>query len=170
VAHVRALELLGYGGSRDVHIDDDVHIVNPQGLSMGARVRLSRGTRVECLGVEGRPGIGRVAIGEHVFVGERTTILAHESISVGRLTMIAHNCSLMDFNHGTDQTAPLAQQQGSTAPVTIGENCWLGAGVIVLPGVTIGNGTIVGAGAVVAKSLPANVIAAGVPARVIRPR
>jgi maltose O-acetyltransferase len=53
-------------------------------------------------------------------------------------------------------------------PITIGNNVWLGGGVIVLPGITIGENTVVGAGAVVTKDLPANVVAVGNPARVIR--
>ena len=54
------------------------------------------------------------------------------------------------------------------APVHIGENCWLGAGVIVLPGITIGDNTVIGAGSVVTKDLPANVVAVGNPCRVLR--
>ena len=54
-------------------------------------------------------------------------------------------------------------------PVRIGNNCWLGAGVVVLPGVTIGDNTVVGAGSVVTKDLPANVVAVGNPCKVLRP-
>lgn len=54
-------------------------------------------------------------------------------------------------------------------PVRIGKNCWLGAGVTVLPGVTIGDNTVVGAGSLVTRDLPANVVAVGSPCRVIRP-
>ncbi|MCD8127208.1 MAG: sugar O-acetyltransferase, partial [Clostridiales bacterium] len=54
-------------------------------------------------------------------------------------------------------------------PVHIGRNCWLGAGVVVLPGVTIGDNTVVGAGSVVTKDLPAGVVAVGNPCRVLRP-
>jgi galactoside O-acetyltransferase len=53
-------------------------------------------------------------------------------------------------------------------PIHIGKNCWLGAGVIVLPGITIGDNTVVGAGSVVTKDLPANVVAVGNPAKVIK--
>ncbi|WP_030106918.1 DapH/DapD/GlmU-related protein, partial [Actinoalloteichus caeruleus] len=56
----------------------------------------------------------------------------------------------------------------SAEPITIGDNVWLGGGVIVCPGVTIGENTVVGAGAVVTRDLPANVVAVGNPARVIR--
>ena len=55
------------------------------------------------------------------------------------------------------------------APVRIGEDCWLGAGVIVLPGVTIGRGSVIGAGSVVTKDIPENVVAFGNPCRVVRP-
>ena len=54
-------------------------------------------------------------------------------------------------------------------PVTIGNDCWLGAGVIVCPGVTIGDGCVIGAGSVVTKDIPANSFACGVPCRVVRP-
>ena len=54
-------------------------------------------------------------------------------------------------------------------PVRIGRNCWLGAGVIVLPGVTIGDNSVIGAGSVVTKDIPANVVAVGSPCRVVRP-
>jgi galactoside O-acetyltransferase len=53
--------------------------------------------------------------------------------------------------------------------VHIGKNCWLGAGVIILPGITIGDNTVIGAGSVVTKDLPANVVAVGNPCRVLRP-
>ena len=53
-------------------------------------------------------------------------------------------------------------------PIRIGKNCWLGAGVVVLPGVTIGDNTVVGAGSIVNKDLPANVVAVGNPCKVLR--
>ena len=54
-------------------------------------------------------------------------------------------------------------------PVRIGRNCWIGAGALIMPGVTVGDNTVVGAGSVVTKDLPANVVAAGNPCRVLRP-
>ena len=54
-------------------------------------------------------------------------------------------------------------------PVKIGKNCWLGAGVVVLPGVSIGDNTVIGAGSVVTKDIPANVVAVGTPCKVVRP-
>ena len=65
-------------------------------------------------------------------------------------------------------STPRRDKLESALPITIGDNVWLGGGVIVCPGVTIGENTVVGAGAVVVKDLPANVVAVGNPARVVR--
>jgi acetyltransferase-like isoleucine patch superfamily enzyme len=170
VGHVRVLGWLGYQGSRDVQLDADVRITYPPAVTLGPRVHLCRGVKLEPSQVEGRAVFGRIELGEHVFVGERTTIVSHERIAVGARTMIAHNCSLMDFNHGIEAGGPPSRLPGRTAEVVVEEDCWLGAGVIVLPGARVGAGTIVGAGSVVTKSLPPGVIAAGVPARVLRSR
>jgi acetyltransferase-like isoleucine patch superfamily enzyme len=170
VGHVRVLGWLGYRGSRDVHLDADVRIIYPPAVTLGAGVHLCRGVKLEPSVLDGGTSHGRIELGDKVYVGERTTIVSHARIAVGHRVMIAHGCSLMDMNHGIAPGGPPSLQPPTTAEVIVGDECWLGAHVIVLPGVRIGAGTIVGAGSVVTKSLPENVIAAGVPARVIRPR
>lgn len=169
IGYLRLLELLGYRGSREVHVDPHARILNPRGLTMSPGVWIRRDAKLECAVSDG-DRLGTISIGERTYVGERTSIVSYQRISIGDSTMIGHNCSIMDTNHGTDRGEAMGNQQGRTEPVSIGEDCWLGTGVIVLPGVTIGKGTIVGAGAVVTRSLPENVVAAGVPARVVRPR
>jgi len=169
IAHVRALSWLGYEGSRDVHLDAGARILRPAGVSLGTGVRLCRGVKLES-GTMGLGTFGRIVLGERVFVGERSTIVSFASVTIGALTMLGHGVSVLDFNHGTALGEPMATQPGTTAPVVIGADCWLGAGVIVLPGVTVGDGTVVGAGSVVTRDLPERVIAAGVPARVLRAR
>jgi maltose O-acetyltransferase len=81
-----------------------------------------------------------------------------------------HAAMLMHrFNTGDPLDAETRRAKWEAAkPITIGNNVWLGGGVIVCPGVTIGDNTVVGAGAVVTKALPANVLAVGNPARIIR--
>ena len=88
-------------------------------------------------------------------------------IYVGDYTMIAPNVTIATAGH---PILPELRQKGLqyNLPVHIGKNCWLGAGVIVLPGVSIGDNTVVGAGSVVTKDLPSNVVAVGNPARVLR--
>ncbi len=82
--------------------------------------------------------------------------------------MIGPNCVLATANY------PILPELREKAyqynlPIRIGRNCWLGAGVIVVPGVTIGDDTVIGAGSVVTKDIPANVVAVGNPCRVLRP-
>jgi maltose O-acetyltransferase len=93
-------------------------------------------------------------------------------IDVGRVTIgddvqIGPNVQLLTATHPVEPRPRRAKWEGSR-PITIGDNVWLGGGVIVCPGVTIGENTVVGAGAVVTKDLPANVVAVGNPAKVIR--
>ena len=88
-------------------------------------------------------------------------------IYVGDYTMLAPNVILATAGH--PMLGALRERNYQyNMPVRIGRNCWLGAGVIVLPGVTIGDNTVVGAGSVVTKDLPSNVLAVGTPARVLR--
>jgi maltose O-acetyltransferase len=110
----------------------------------------------------------RVIIGENVYVNRYTVIDASSHLEIGRDTMIGPHCYITDHDHGFS----VGERPGHTdlvmAPTKIGERCWLGAAVIVLKGVEIGAGTVVAAGAVVTRSLPEGVVAAGVPARVIK--
>jgi len=93
-------------------------------------------------------------------------------LDVGRITIgddvqIGPNVQLLTATHPVEAGPRRAKWEGSR-PISIGDNVWLGGGVIVCPGVTIGENTVVGAGAVVTKDLPPNVVAVGNPARVIR--
>ena len=111
--------------------------------------------------------------GSHTFIGARTfanyglVCLDVADIRIGDDVQIATNVQLVTAEHPVDPEARRARWE-SARPITIGDNAWLGAGVIVLPGVTIGANTVVGAGAVVTRDLPANVVAVGNPARVVR--
>ncbi|MCY9555678.1 sugar O-acetyltransferase, partial [Paenibacillus apiarius] len=88
-------------------------------------------------------------------------------ITIGADVQIGPNVQLLTATHPVEPEARRAKWE-SAQPITIGDNVWLGGGVIVLAGVTIGENTVVGAGAVVTRDLPANVVAVGNPARPIR--
>ena len=109
-----------------------------------------------------------VHFGKNIFANFNLTLVDDTHIYVGDCTMFAPNVIIATASH---PILPELREQGLqyNLPVTIGKNCWLGAGVIVLPGVTIGDNTVVGAGSIVTKDLPANVVAVGNPARVLRP-
>ena len=88
-------------------------------------------------------------------------------VTIGDDVQIGPNVQLLTPTHPVEP-GPRRDKWEAAEPITIGDNVWLGGGVIVCPGVTIGENTVVGAGAVVVKDLPANVLAVGNPARVIR--
>jgi maltose O-acetyltransferase len=109
----------------------------------------------------------QTTIGAGTFINANCVILDVGRVRVGEDVQIGPSVQLLTPTHPTD---PEQRRTGLEAaePITIGDNVWLGGGVIVLPGVTIGRDTVVGAGAVVTNDLPAGVVALGNPARVIR--
>ena len=109
-----------------------------------------------------------VHFGKGVYANFNVTFVDDTHIYVGDYTMLGPNVVIAAAGH---PILPCLREKACqyNMPVHIGKNCWLGAGVIVLPGVTIGDNTVVGAGSVVTKDLPANVVAVGNPCRILRP-
>jgi maltose O-acetyltransferase len=114
-----------------------------------------------------------VDYGDHISVGARTfanyglVALDVAPITIGADCQIGPNVQLLTPTHPTDPE-PRRDKLEAAEPITIGDNVWLGGDAIILPGVSIGENTVIGAGAVVTRDIPANVVAVGNPARVIR--
>ena len=108
-----------------------------------------------------------VHFGKNVYANFNLTLVDDTHIYVGDYTMIGPNVTLATAGH---PILPALREEvyQFNLPVRIGRNCWLGAGVIVLPGITIGDNTVVGAGSVVTRDLPSGVVAAGNSCRVLR--
>ena len=135
-------------------------------LAIGPRTAIERGG--ELTAVYG----ARVAIGADTYVGSFCNIRSDDSIQIGNGCYIAQFVSVIDGGYKlTAETGRISREDYETKSVRIGHNVWLGVGVIVLPGVSIGDGAVLGAGAVVTKDIPARSIAVGNPARVtsVRP-
>lgn len=106
-------------------------------------------------------------IGDRVFANFGLTALDCAPITIGADTQIGPHVQLLTPTHPLDPAERRSQVEAA-GPITIGSNVWLGGGVIVLAGVTIGDNSVIGAGSVVVHDVPANVVAVGNPARVIR--
>jgi maltose O-acetyltransferase len=114
-----------------------------------------------------------VDYGEHISIGARTfinynlTALDVATITIGADCQFGPNIQLLTAAHPIEPQ-PRRDRLEAAQPITIGDNVWLGGGVIVCPGVTIGDNSVIGAGSVVVRDIPANVVAVGNPARVLR--
>ena len=123
-------------------------------------------------GVDIRPPL-RVDYGHNISIGDGSwvnygmTVLDVAPVVIGADVLIGPNCSLYTAIHPTEP-GPRRAKWESSAPITLEDNVWLGGSVVVCPGVTIGENSIIGAGAVVTRDIPANCIAVGNPARVIK--
>ena len=134
------------------------------------RLELGKGTLLEPGVWITAPGRARVRIGEGTFLNLGVMIAAEELVEIGDHCMLANGCFVTDSSHRYDDPEKPVPWQGFTTkgPTRIGENCWLGANVVVTSGVTIGERCVIGANSVVTRDIPAFSVAAGAPAKVLR--
>lgn len=142
-------------------------------VSFGRGAYLGPGSWLNLVGAD-----ARLVIGEGAFIGDSLTVSCGELVEVGEHTLLSARVTLLDHLHAFDAWVEHARETGSKpklswdmttpSPVRIGAGCWLGIGVVVLPGVTIGDGCAIGANSVVTNDVEDYTVAAGVPARAIR--
>lgn len=122
------------------------------------------------------PGIwifpGRnLTLGDDVDLAHGALLTTGGGITIGDRTLVGYGTRILSSNHRIPELPGRIFGSGHDhAPVTIGRDAWIGANCVILPGVTIGDETVVAAGSIVTKDLPAGVIAAGVPAKIIKKR
>ncbi len=177
---------IGFGVvlNRGVEID----IPRNNDLTIGDRVNLSRDVRISVMGQGNKIRLANLVsldrgvdlkafegsqlkIGEHTYIGPYTCISGYGKIEIGKDCRIASHSSLCAHNYNfTNPNKKIREQGFNFKGIRIEDDCWLGSGVKVVDGVTIGRGSIIGAGAVVTKDIPPYSIAVGVPAKVIDSR
>ena len=182
--------------ARSIAIDDrvtidpgvclDIHQIND--VYLGKRVKLHQGVRISCRGEHGKVYLkekvcidrgvdvkvhhgGQIVIGERTYVGPYTCISGYGKIEIGNDCLIASHSAIYAHNHSfSDPNKKIAEQGFTVKGIEVEDDCWLGNGVKVMDGVTIGKGSVIGAGAVVTKDIPPYSVAVGVPAKVISQR
>jgi acetyltransferase-like isoleucine patch superfamily enzyme len=157
------VEIAGYAWLRDVEIQQ-----NHRDIAIGNGAALDRG--VILLAVGKSSGGKKITIGEGTYINRQTFIDASYKIVIGRNVGIGPRCYITDHDHGTAAGEMIMSQPLVSESTIIQDGVWLGAHVIVLKGVTIGENAVVAAGSIVTRDLPPNVIAEGRPARPIRRR
>ena len=111
--------------------------------------------------------VGDVIIGDHTRIGLHNTVIG--PVTIGSHVNLAQSITITALNHNFEERNQRIDEQGvSTNPVVIGDDIWIGANAVVLPGVNIGNHSVVAAGAVVTKNVPPHSLVAGVPAKIIK--
>jgi acetyltransferase-like isoleucine patch superfamily enzyme len=133
-------------------------------VSFGRWVWIGHDTKIRC-------HEGEVRIGDKTVLGQECTISAYQHVSIGEQCILADRVMLIDFDHNVAEVErPIRVQGIYKRDVRVGNNVWIGYGAQILRGVSVGDNSIIGASAVVTNDVPANSVAAGSPARVIRMR
>lgn len=154
----------GYAGN-------PLFLSNERYVLIGNNVRIKDGYRIECYphfyNWDYHP---KFILEDGVIIGHGFTGFVADTIRIGKDTILAGNVTLISENHGMNPEidTPYHAQELTTGPIDIGEGCWLGQNVSVLPGVKIGKKCIIATNTVVTKNIPDYCIAAGSPARIIK--
>jgi len=161
--HARKI-LLG----QNVTIDDNCLIDgrgDDPGVVLGDQVIINRNCMLQAK-------VGAIRIGDRTTFGSNSVIVSMSGVDIGKSVLAAGNVyiSAGAYEFDKKEVAVMDHAAFSKGPIRIGDNAWLGTGVVILDGVSIGEGAVVGAGAVVTRDIPAYAIAAGIPAKVIKMR
>lgn len=153
-------------------LQDGVYIdaLSKDGVIIGKYVVIGRETRMECTGSLQEVGEG-IRIGDRTTFGNECIFGAAGGIEIGNDVVAGQYIRFHSENHNYGEIKKLIREQGVTHKgIKIGNNCWIGAGVVFLDGAKLGDGCVVGANAVVTKEFPQNSVIAGIPAKIIKRR
>jgi acetyltransferase-like isoleucine patch superfamily enzyme len=145
-----------YGWPRFGTVEGNIHVGRQ--CHLGAGLMLSAGPACQ------------IHLGDRVSLNTGCHLVALYGITIGEGTRIGEYTSIRDQNHRFDEPGTVVDQGYVGAPIRIEADCWIGRGVFIGPGVTIGRGAVIGANSVVTRDIPADAVAVGAPARVVRYR
>lgn len=147
-----------------------INALSRNGIAAGDNVSIGRNSIIECTGVIRELGEGLI-IGDNVGIAPNVFIAVRGNVSIGDNTIIGPGVKIHSENHiFAELNKPIRLQGSDRKGISIGNDCWIGSGSIILDGVTIGDGVVIAAGAVVNKDIDSYTIAGGVPAKHIKDR
>lgn len=161
-----------------IHVSPDSFVaksaklmMSPDGQYRGGNIQIMRNVRI-CEGALLLPYGGDIFVDEGVYIGPYCIIQSNKGtiLKIGKNTLIAGHTVIVPSNHGFEGTKPIINQPVSSKGIIIHNDVWIGARVVILDGVEIGEGAVIGAGSTVTKNIPSFSIAAGNPARVLKRR
>jgi acetyltransferase-like isoleucine patch superfamily enzyme len=171
-SHVKVRHGYKITAGRNLILEDNVSLnaLSENGISLGDNVSIARDSILFCTGIIAYRGKG-ITIGNRTGISARAYFAGQGGITIGDDVIMGPNVQIFSENHNYDDTNLTIKEQGVIKqPVSIGNNCWIGAGSTILAGVVIGDGCVVAAGSVVTKSFAANSVIAGIPAKLIKTR
>ena len=139
---------IGFARYKDVEIS----------CAKGSRLILSKNVRIASHSVVSATNGGKIEIGEGTGIGQNNTIKSQNEIKIGRDTIMGPNVLIYDHDHKYSSKEGVLKRQFTTAPISIGNNCWIGANTVILKGTTIGDNTVIGAGSVIKGNIPPNAV------------
>lgn len=170
MSHLQNFKSIG----EDCYFHPNSVILNSQYISVGHNFRASWNLRIEAIDqYKGQKFSPQLKIGNNVSFNTDVHIGCIQHVQIGDNCLLASRIFISDHEHGDTSfdsllLAPAKRPLKSKGPVIIGDNCWIGEGVAILSGVTIGRNSIIATNSVVTKDIPEFCIAAGIPARVIK--
>lgn len=154
-----------FWGHRSLHISDNVSIIGIRRIAIGKFFRVCPGLKLFC------ENKGQIKIGENFFSNYNCFIYANNNtIDIGNDCLLGPDVLIINNNHSFKKDNLIRKQEEFTAPIVIGNDVWIGAKAIILPGVTIGDGAVIAAASVVNKSVMPYTVVGGVPAKLIKQR
>jgi acetyltransferase-like isoleucine patch superfamily enzyme len=157
---------------KNLILEDGVYLngLSAKGIRLKDNVTIARNSIILCTGVISNKGVG-VSIGNNTGINANAFLGGQGGIDIGDYVLLGPGVKIFSENHVFSDPDIIIKDQGVTrAGVVIENNCWIGANVTILAGVTIGQGSIIAAGSVVTKSIPANSVVRGVPAKIVKIR
>jgi acetyltransferase-like isoleucine patch superfamily enzyme len=151
----------------NTRIDDNVCLngLGDEGLRIGDRCQIRFGSLIDCWKGKG------ISIGNDCFIGPYSVIQGQGGVEIGDKCLIGGHAYIVPANHiFADGGRPIIEQGETRVGIKVGDDVWMGSGVRLLDGVSVGEGCVIGAGSVVTRSLPRNSVAYGVPAKLRRTR